>query len=69
MEGFIMAFGIGSLAVLFWLFWLLWSKLHNIEEKLFRIHDDMSLSLQQMEKDLNIIQDKLNRIENKDIDF
>ena len=64
-----MAFGIGSLAVLFWLFWLLWSKLHNIEEKLFRIHDDMSLSLQQMEKDLNIIQDKLNRIENKDIDF
>lgn len=46
--------------------WLIWSKLCDIEKKQFRMHDEISLSLQQIEKDLAILQDAVYRIENKD---
>lgn len=50
-------------------FWVLWSKLCDIEQKMFKMNDEMSLSLQQIEKDLSILQDVVYRIENKDNNF
>lgn len=61
-----MFIGMGAIALIGFAFWMLWSKLHDIEQKQFRMHDEMSLSLQQIEKDISILQDVVYRIENKD---
>lgn len=67
--GIIMIIGFGAIALLGFAFWILWSKLHDIEQKQFRMHDEMSLSLQQIEKDLSNLKDLAYRIENKDNKF
>ena len=64
-----MIIGFGAIALLGFAFWILWSKLHDIEQKQFRMHDEMSLSLQQIEKDLSSLKDLGYRIENKDNNF
>lgn len=61
-----MYLGIGALFLIAFAWWLIWSKLCDIEKKQFRMHDEISLSLQQIEKDLAILQDAVYRIENKD---
>lgn len=64
-----MIIGIGAIVLIGIAFWILWSKLCDIEQKIFKVHDEMSLSLQQIEKDLTVLQDIVYRIENKDKNF
>ena len=51
------------LFVVLWVSWSMWSKLCNIEQKLFRMHDEMSLSLSQIEKDISLLESDVDRIE------
>lgn len=51
------------LFVVLWVSWSMWSKLCNIEQKLFRMHDEMSLSLSQIEKDISLLESAVDRIE------
>lgn len=55
-----------STAILFvvaWSAWSIWSKLCDIEQKLFRMHDEASLSLQEIEKQIDLLQSIASRIE------
>lgn len=40
-----------------------WSKLHDVEQKLFRFHDETDLYLKDITEQVNINQDILHRIE------
>lgn len=46
------------------LYWMLWSKLCDMEQKLFRLHDEVSSSLKDIEKQIDILQTVTQRIEN-----
>ena len=61
--GFFMFISIGGFLIIGVLYWFLWSKLCDIEKKLFRLHDEVSLSLQDIEKQIDILQDIAYRIE------
>ncbi len=55
-----------STAILFvvaWSAWSIWSKLCDIEQKLFRMHDEVSLSISSIEKDLRLLESSVERIE------
>lgn len=65
MGVFIMFIGIGSLLLIAIAWWFLWSKLCDIEQKLFRMHDEVGLSLKQIESDLDNIEKRLNNLEDK----
>lgn len=57
-----------STAILFvvaWSAWSIWSKLCDIEQKLFRMHDEVSLSLSSIEQDLRLIESSVERIEHR----
>lgn len=62
-ELIIMAIGLGVLALLGFAFWLLWSKLHNIEQKLFKMHDEMGSSLKYIEEQLHLTQRMIERMD------
>lgn len=64
-----MFIGLGGLFLIAIAWWFIWSKLCDIEKKQFKMHDEMSLSLQQIEKDLSILQDAVYRIDNKDKNY
>lgn len=55
-----------STAILFvvaWAAYSIWSKLCDIEQKLFRLNDEVSSSLQEIEKQIDLLQSIANRIE------
>lgn len=55
-----------STAILFivaWSAWSIWSKLCDIEQKVFRMHDEVSLSLSSIEKDMRLLESSVERIE------
>lgn len=57
-----------STAILFvvaWSAWSIWGKLCDIEQKLFRMHDEVSLSLSSIEQDLRLLESSVERIENR----
>lgn len=57
-----------STAILFvvaWSAWSIWSKLCDIEQKIFRMHDEVSLSLSSIEQDLRLLESSVERIENR----
>ena len=58
-----MTIGLGVLAILGFAFWMLWSKLHNMEQKIFRMHNEMSLSLKYLEEQLHLTQSMIERVE------
>lgn len=60
-----MFIGIGGLFLIALAWWFIWSKLCDIEQKLFRMHDEVSSSLKQIENDLDRIEKILNNQENK----
>lgn len=64
-----MFIGLGGLFLIAIAWWFIWSKLCDIEKKQFKMHDEMSLSLQQIEKDLSTLQDAVYRIDNKDKNY
>ena len=49
--------------VVLWVSWSMWSKLCNIEQKLFRMHDEINLSLSQIERDISLLESAIDRIE------
>ena len=51
------------LAIVIWCAYSFWSKLCDIEQKLFRLHDEASLSLQEIEKQIDLLQSIASRIE------
>lgn len=57
-----MTIGLGLLALLGFAFWLLWSKLCDIEQKQFKMHDEMSLSLKYIEEQLHLTQSMIERL-------
>lgn len=59
-----MFIGIGGLIIMGVLYWMLWSKLCDMEQKLFRLHDEVSSSLKDIEKQIDILQTVTQRIEN-----
>ena len=57
-----------STAILFvvaWSAWSIWSKLCDIEQKLFRMHDEVALSLSSIEQDIRLLESSVERIENR----
>lgn len=62
---------IGStiLVIVVWASWSIWSKLCDIEQKLFRISDEVSLSLQNIEKEIDLMQTTIERIDDNTDDF
>ena len=44
------------LAIVIWSAYSLWSKLCDIEQKLFRLHDEVSLSLQGIDEQIDLLQ-------------
>ena len=58
-----MFIGIGGLIVIGILYWMLWSKLCDIENKLLRMHDEVSIELSHIKDQLGTIEDSIERIE------
>lgn len=57
-----MYLGMGVVFILAFALWLIWSKLCDIEQKQFRIHDEMSLSLKHIEEQLHLAQSMIESI-------
>ena len=49
--------------VVAWSAWSIWSKLCDIEQKLFRMHDEVSLSISSIEQELQLLESSVERIE------
>lgn len=58
-----MFIGIGGLILIGILYWMLWSKLCDIESKLFRMHDEVSIELGSMKDQIDTINDSIERLE------
>lgn len=63
--GLVMFISTAILFVVAWSAWSIWSKLCDIEQKLFRMHDEVSLSLSSIEQDLRLIESSVESIENR----
>ena len=53
------------LFIVAWSAWSIWGKLCDIEQKLFRMHDEVSLSLSSIEQDLRLLESTVERVENR----
>ena len=58
-----MFIGIGGLILIGILYWMLWSKLCDIESKLFRMHDEVSIELGSIKDQIDAINDSIERLE------
>lgn len=58
-----MFIGIGGLILIGILYWVLWSKLCDIESKLFRMHDEVSIELCSIKGQIDTINDSIERLE------
>lgn len=57
-----MYLSIGVFFILAICYWMIWSKLCDIEQKQFRMHDEMSLYLKSLEEQIDITQNMIERI-------
>ncbi|KAF1016661.1 MAG: hypothetical protein GAK29_04471 [Acinetobacter bereziniae] len=57
-----MIIGLGAVALIGIAYWMLWNKMHAMEQKLFRMHDEMSLSLKSIEEQVNLTQSMIERL-------
>lgn len=60
-----MYLGLGAILLIAFGWWLIWSKLCDIEQKQFRMHDEMSLTLKLIEEQVHLTQSKIERAEGK----
>lgn len=51
------------LFIVLWGSWSIWSKLCDIEQKLFRMHDEINSSLSQIERDIGLLETVVDRID------
>lgn len=58
-----MIIGLGAVVLIGVAYWMLWSKMHDMEQKLFRMHDEMSLSLKYLEEQVHLTQSMIERVE------
>ncbi len=59
-----MFISVGILFLVAYSAWSIWGKLCDIEQKLFRMHDEISLTLPDIERDLRQLEDAVERVEN-----
>lgn len=52
-----------TLFVVAWAAYAIWSKLCDIEQKLFRMHTELSLSQKDIEQRINILESTIDRID------
>ena len=58
-----MIVGGGALVLIVIAWWFIWSKLCDIEQKQFRMHNEMSLSLKHLEEQLHLMQSTIERMD------
>jgi hypothetical protein len=57
-----MFIGIGGLFLIALAWWFIWSKLCDIEQKQFRMYEEMSSSLKSIEEQLNLTQSMIESV-------
>ncbi|WP_033134615.1 hypothetical protein [Acinetobacter sp. MN12] len=58
-----MYLGIGAILIIAFAWWLLWSKICDIEQKQFKMNDEITSSLKHLEDQLEFTQSMIERIE------